>query len=60
VATQAHFFRLSLPDDPDLIGLDASYTYDHPLATLPKSDSDFGIFYPIMAICATCRWSRWM
>ena len=24
------------------------YTYDHPLATLPKSDSDFGIFYPIM------------
>jgi hypothetical protein len=23
-------------------------TYDHPLATLPKSDSDFGIFYPIM------------
>src|ERR1700733_5943092 len=49
VATQAHFFRLSLPDDPDLTsGLDASYTYDHPLATLPKSDSDFGIFYPIM------------
>jgi CO/xanthine dehydrogenase Mo-binding subunit len=49
VATQAHFFRLSLPDDPDLSsGLDASYTYDHPLATLPKSDSDFGIFYPIM------------
>ena len=46
---QAHFFRLSLPDDPDLTsGLDASYTYDHPLATLPKSDSDFGIFYPIM------------
>ena len=37
------------PDDPDLTsGLDASYTYDHPLATLPKSDSDFGIFYPIM------------
>ena len=49
VAMQAHFFRLSLPDDPGLTsGLDASYTYDHPLATLPKSDSDFGIFYPIM------------
>jgi len=49
VAMQAHFFRLSLPDDPDLTsGLEASYTYDHPLATLPKSDSDFGIFYPIM------------
>jgi CO/xanthine dehydrogenase Mo-binding subunit len=49
VATQAHFFRPSLPDDPHLTsGLDASYTYDHPLATLPKSDSDFGFFYPIM------------
>jgi CO/xanthine dehydrogenase Mo-binding subunit len=49
VATQSHFFRLSFPDDPDLTsGLDANYTYDHPLATLPKSDSDFGIFYPIM------------
>jgi CO/xanthine dehydrogenase Mo-binding subunit len=49
VATQPHFFRPSLPDDPDLTsGLDASYTYDHPLATLPRSDSDFGIFYPIM------------
>ena len=49
VAMQAHFFRLSLPDDPELTsGLEASYTYDHPLATLPKSDSDFGIFYPIM------------
>lgn len=49
IAMQAHMFRLSLPDDETLTsGLDASYTYDHPLATLPKSDSDFGIFYPIM------------
>jgi CO/xanthine dehydrogenase Mo-binding subunit len=49
IAMQAHFFRLSLPDDPTLTsGLDASYTYDHPLATLPKGDGDFGIFYPIM------------
>ena len=49
VAMQAHFFRLSLPDDPELTsGLDANYTYDHPLATLPKNNSDFGIFYPIM------------
>lgn len=49
VAMQLHFFRLSLPDDPDLrSGLDASYTYDHPLTTLPKSNSDFGIFYPII------------
>ncbi len=49
IAMQAHFFRLSLPDDPTLTsGLDASYTYDHPLATLPKGEGDFGIFYPIM------------
>jgi CO/xanthine dehydrogenase Mo-binding subunit len=48
VAMQAHMFRLSFPDDDMTSGLDASYTYDHPLATLPKSDSDFGIFYPIM------------
>jgi carbon-monoxide dehydrogenase large subunit len=49
VAMQAHFFRLSLPPDVDLTsGLEASYTYDHPLATLPKDQSDFGIFYPIM------------
>lgn len=49
IAMQAHFFRLSLPDDPTLTsGLDANYTYDHPLATLPRGDGDFGIFYPIM------------
>lgn len=49
IAMQLHFFRLSLPDDPDLrSGLDATYTYDHPLTTLPKSKSDFGIFYPII------------
>src|SRR5262249_39153753 len=48
-STKSHFCRLSSTDYPDLSsGLDASYTYDHPLATLPKSDSDFGIFYPIM------------
>ena len=46
----AHFFRLSMPDDPTLTsGIDAAYTYDHPLTTLPSDDrSDLGIFYPIM------------
>ncbi len=46
----AHFFRLSMPDDPTLTsGMDAAYTYDHPLTTLPSDDrSDLGIFYPIM------------
>jgi CO/xanthine dehydrogenase Mo-binding subunit len=43
-------FRLSMPDDPTLTsGIDAAYTYDHPLTTLPSDDrSDLGIFYPIM------------
>jgi CO/xanthine dehydrogenase Mo-binding subunit len=50
VAMHAHMFRLSMPDEPDLTsGIDAAYTYDHPLTTLPSEDrSDLGIFYPIM------------
>ena len=50
VAMQAHFFRLSFPDKPEYdTGLDANYTYDHPLTTLPSGDGkDLGIFYPIM------------
>ena len=50
VAMHAHFFRLSMPDDPDLTsGINAAYTYDHPLTTLPSADrKDLGIFYPIM------------
>jgi CO/xanthine dehydrogenase Mo-binding subunit len=50
IAMHAHFFRLSMPDDPTLTsGMDAAYTYDHPLTTLPSDDrSDLGIFYPIM------------
>jgi CO/xanthine dehydrogenase Mo-binding subunit len=50
MAMHAHFFRLSMPDDPTLTsGIDAAYTYDHPLTTLPSDDrSDLGIFYPIM------------
>jgi hypothetical protein len=44
-AMPAHFFRLSMPDDPTLTsGLDAAYTYDHPLTNLPSDDrSDLGI-----------------
>ncbi len=50
IAMQAHFFRLSFPDEPEFdTGLDANYTYDHPLTTLPSDDrTDLGIFYPIM------------
>ena len=50
IALHAHYFRLSMPDDPSLTsGIDAAYTYDHPLTTLPSDDrSDLGVFYPIM------------
>lgn len=50
IALTSHMFRLSLPDDPELTGgLDAAYTYDHPLTTMPNEDrTDMGIFYPIM------------
>ena len=50
IAYQAHNFRLSLPDDPELTsGLDESYVYDHPATTEPPADrSHMGIFYPIM------------
>ena len=50
VAMQAHFFRLSFPDEPEFdTGLDANFTYDHPMTTMPNEDrSDLGIFYPIM------------
>ena len=48
IALQAHYFRLSLPDDVNS-GLDASHVYDHPYTTMPSEDrSDLGVFYPIM------------
>jgi len=50
ISDKAHFYRLSLPDDPELTsGLDATYVYDQPITTLPPEDrSHMGIFYPIM------------
>jgi CO/xanthine dehydrogenase Mo-binding subunit len=50
VALHAHYFRLSMPDDPTLTsGLDAAQVYDHPVTTPPSADrKDLGIFYPIM------------
>jgi CO/xanthine dehydrogenase Mo-binding subunit len=50
VALHAHYFRLSMPDDPSLTsGLDATHVYDHPVTTLPTADrKNLGIFYPIM------------
>jgi len=50
VALHAHYFRLSMPDDPGLTsGLDATQVYDHPVTTLPSADrKNLGIFYPMM------------
>lgn len=50
VALHAHYFRLSMPDDPGLTsGLDAAQVYDHPVTTPPSPDrKNLGIFYPIM------------
>lgn len=50
VALHAHYFRLSMPDDPELTsGVDATHVYDHPLTTMPNEDrTDLGVFYPIM------------
>ncbi len=50
VALAAHHFRLYFPPDERYhSGLNAQYTYDHPLTTLPKPDkSDLGIYYPIV------------
>lgn len=50
VAMQAHFFRLSFPDEPDFdSGLETTAVYDHPLSTLPHPERrHLGIFYPIM------------
>ena len=50
IADLAHYYRLSLPDDPELTsGLDARYVYDHPVTTFPdKDEKHMGIFYPIV------------
>jgi carbon-monoxide dehydrogenase large subunit len=48
IAMQAHFFKLSLPEEIKS-GLDATYVYDHPYTTMPNADrTDLGVFYPIM------------
>ena len=47
VAMLAHLFKQSNPDE-DSSGLVATFTYDHPFASMPSEDrSDTGAFYPI-------------
>lgn len=49
IALKANTMKLHLPEGMST-GLFETYTYDHPLTTLPKDDrSDLGIFYPFMA-----------
>lgn len=54
IAVYAHAFRLALPAGDDFnSGLVASFTYDHPYATLPTDDrSSLGVFYPIVGHAA--------
>src|SRR6516225_2634871 len=65
IAMHAHFFRLSMPDDPTLTsGMDAAYTYDHPLrrclrTTAPTSASSIRS-WDTCVICRSLRstWGR--
>ena len=47
LASLANTRSLSLPPG-ETSGLEATFTYDHPLATMPGSDGDWGSFNPIM------------
>lgn len=49
IAMKANALRLQLPDDVGT-GLAETFTYDHPLTTLPNDErTNLGIFYPFMA-----------
>jgi len=49
IAWKANTMKLHLPGDLST-GLFETFTYDHPLTTLPNEDrTDLGIFYPFMA-----------
>jgi len=50
IAEASYLYRLDFPKgDRFTTGLAASYTYDHPCATLPDPKTgDLGIFYPIV------------
>ncbi|GLZ53514.1 xanthine dehydrogenase family protein molybdopterin-binding subunit [Actinomycetospora sp. NBRC 106378] len=49
VAMKAHLFKQTNPEG-ESSGLVATYTYDHPLASMPTEDrKDTGAFYPIVS-----------
>ncbi len=48
IGMKAYWHKLDLPPDMES-GLEGTYTYDHPYATMPTEDrKDLGAFYPIM------------
>jgi CO/xanthine dehydrogenase Mo-binding subunit len=52
IGMKAYWFKLDLPADMES-GLEGTFTYDHPFASLPQDDrKDLGVFYPIMGHCA--------
>ncbi len=52
IAMKAFWYKADLPEGMES-GLEGSFTYDHPLMTLPNDDrSDLGAFYPIMSHAA--------
>ncbi|HEY0755406.1 MAG TPA: xanthine dehydrogenase family protein molybdopterin-binding subunit [Ktedonobacteraceae bacterium] len=49
IGMKAYWFKLDLPADIES-GLEGTFTYDHPYATMPSDDrKDLGAFYPIMS-----------
>lgn len=48
IGMKAYWYKADLPEGMES-GLEGSFTYDHPMTTLPSDDrTDLGIFYPIM------------
>ena len=48
IGMKAYWHKLELPEEMES-GLEGSFTYDHPYASMPSDDrKDLGAFYPIM------------
>jgi CO/xanthine dehydrogenase Mo-binding subunit len=48
IGMKAYWYKADLPEGMES-GLEGTFTYDHPMTTLPSDDrTDLGIFYPMM------------
>ena len=48
IGMKAYWYKADLPEGMES-GLEGTFTYDHPITTLPSDDrTDLGIFYPMM------------